>query len=87
MAPYLGHLISVLIMLGGLVGVYVKIMARLTKIETRLEIDDRGRSQRDELYAARAREAAARFCREECPRAATTNPRIPVYNGPIMDDR
>lgn len=85
MEPYIGHLISVLVMLAGLVGVYVRIVARLAKIETRLEMDDKGATQRDELDRSRARDAAEIFCRDSCPRAGIggTNPRIQQYHGEI----
>jgi len=83
--PYIGHLISVLVMLAGLVGVYVKIQNDLTAIKTRLQIDDKGAADRAELDRSRARDAAEIFCRDSCPRAGIggTNPRIQQYHGEI----
>ena len=87
MEPYIGHLISVAIMLAGLVALYVKVMARLTKIEVRLEIDDKGAPERAKVEQLKMREAARSYCREECPRTGTagtgTNPRIQQFAGEI----
>jgi len=52
MEPYIGHILTVLLMLGGLAGVYVKISTRLTAIETRLQIDDNGKSDACKLRHA-----------------------------------
>ena len=52
MEQYLGHILTTLVMLGGLAGVHARVMARLTKIETRLEMDDAGKEDRKSLRAA-----------------------------------
>ncbi len=85
MEPYIGHLISVLVMLAGLAGVYTKIVARLATIETRLDRDDKNAPERVELDKSRAKTAAAEYCSESCPRRkpGTTGDRIPQYLGEV----
>jgi hypothetical protein len=73
MEPYIGHLISVIVMLGGLVGVYTRIVARLSKIETRLEIDDKGKDDRQKIRAAETREIVRAELKEHSTGCAALN--------------
>lgn len=83
MESYAGHLISVLIMLGGLVGVYTKIQTELTSIKTRLDIekeakDDRRRLRKAEVYSIVRSEIYQH--RQDCPAVETTGVRTMPRN-------
>ena len=61
-----------------MVGGFVRIMARLQKIETRLEIDDRGKPDRDaarRLEIADIARAELRIHKAECPAREPTGVR------------
>lgn len=60
---------SAVILFGG-VGLYVKIIADLSAIKARLEIDDKGKAARDEGYKNGTRVLIAEHCdatRKGCP--------------------
>lgn len=66
-------------MLGGLVGVYTRIIARLQKLEIRLEIDDASKAERDKSRRLEMEDIARVVCESEYGRRATTNPAIPQF--------
>jgi len=88
MQAYLGHIISALVTIGGVAGFLFKIhnniSARLQRIETRLEIEDKRREERAETYKLAVKEIARDHCRNDClrPTRSNTNPYgIPIYPG------
>lgn len=77
MEQYIGHIFTALVMLGGLAGVYAKLQARLARIETRMEMEEKARDERLALVEMRTRDVMYRYCQNECPRRGQggTNPR------------
>lgn len=51
MTPYIGQILTAVLMLGGLAALHSRVMARLTKMETRWEICDDGAADRVKLRA------------------------------------
>jgi hypothetical protein len=65
-------------------GGFVKIMARLQKIENRLEMDDKGKPERDHARRLEMADIARGVCQVECRRETATNPGLPRYTGDIV---
>ena len=80
---WLALILQTTITLGAIVGVYARIMARLTTIEVSRAERDRNAATREELYERRAKAALEDWCKSSCPRAASggSNPRIQQYGG------
>lgn len=81
MESYIGHLVTVLATLGGLVGIYTRIIARIQKLETRLEIDDASKLERDRSRRLEMADIARSICETEYQRTAT-NPKMHQYPAP-----
>ncbi len=82
MEQYLGHILTTLIMLGGLAGVHARVMARLMAIETRMAVYDEGKDDRAAARKGEAHAVARAEIREheaDCPGREPTGVRaMPV---------
>lgn len=78
MEAYLGHALTVLVMLGGLAGVHARVMAKLATIETRMQVYDEGKADRAAARKGEAHQIARSEIREheaDCPGRETTGVR------------
>lgn len=81
MDKFTPHLISLIPMLAGLVGVYVAIVARLARIETRLDMDEKGKEDRRKIRAAEVHTIVRRELiqhRIDCPAVEVTGVQTPA---------
>lgn len=79
MENYVGHLLTVLVMLSGLAGAYTKIIARIQILETRLQIDDASKVERDRARRLEMASIARTVYENEYGvRRGNTNPHIQI---------
>ena len=71
MDPIIANLISGAALLATMIGGYVKLIARLTRIEARMEGDEKYRDERAADMHLRMRDVVFKYCRDECPRSST----------------
>jgi hypothetical protein len=89
METYVGHIIQAAITVAGvtaaLIRMYFALVSRIQKMETRLEIDDRGKADRDSarrLEMADIARGEINIHRSQCPARETTGVReMPVRGG------